>query len=331
VMQLVERGKIGLDDCVLQYVKLKPILAPNVKPDERWENITIRHCLQHTGGWDRDRKAGYDPIAIPGRIEREMKLNRAPTPEDIVRYMMGRPLDFDPGGRYAYSNLGYLVLGRAIEAVTGAHYEAWVKQHVLSPIGITTAQLGHGLPENRAKGEVSYYDSKRRTGSCLYPPKVGERVPLPDGANNIEGYEAHGGWIASAVDLVRFASSFESGKKSPLLSAKSIKEMWGRPAGPAGTNDRGEPRPAYYACGWNVRPASMHGNVTAWHTGLIPATSTLMVRRYDGLAWAVLFNTEADAEGKTLSNLIDRPMHDATTAMTKWPEVDLFGKFHSGT
>ena len=56
-------------------------------------------------------------------------------------------------------------------------------------------------------------------------------MPLPDGANNIEGYEAHGGWIASAVDLVRFASAFDVGNKSPLLNGQVDPEMWARPDG----------------------------------------------------------------------------------------------------
>lgn len=331
VMQLVERGKVKLDEPALSYITLKPFLAPESKLDERWRIITVRHCLQHTGGWDRDRKGGFDPIAIPGRIQREMKLSAAPTPDDIVRYMMGKPLDFDPGAKYAYSNLGYLVLGRMIETITNQKYESWVKQHVLAPIGVTAMRLGRGLPENRAKGEVNYYDSKKRTGPCLYPPKVGERVPLPDGANNIEGYEAHGGWIASAIDLVRFACAFDSGKRSPLLAAKSIQEMWARPAGAAGYGPKNQPKASYYGCGWSVRPVGDSGRVTAWHTGLIPGTSTLLVRRHDGFNWAVLFNTEANAEGKTLSTLIDSPMHESAAAVQKWPTIDLFAKFPTGT
>jgi len=51
--------------------------------------------------------------------------------EDMVRYMMGQPLDFDPGLCYAYSNLGYLLLGRVIETATGRNYEEYVKKEVL--------------------------------------------------------------------------------------------------------------------------------------------------------------------------------------------------------
>jgi N-acyl-D-amino-acid deacylase len=216
-----------------------------------------------------------------------------------------------------------------METVTGQKYEPWTKANVLKPAGVAGMYLGKGLPEKRPKGEVRYYDSKKRTGACLYPPKVGERVPLPDGAGNIEGYEAHGGWVASAIDLVRFASALDYGKKSPLLSAESIQEMWSRPAGAAGFDAKDKPKESYYGCGWNVRPSGGAGKANTWHSGLIPGTSTLLVRRFDGLNWAVLFNTEANADGKTLSGLIDGPMHTAAGAVKKWPEADLFDKFPS--
>jgi CubicO group peptidase (beta-lactamase class C family) len=320
VMMLVEQGKLKLDDPVLKHMKLKAVIPNGSQYDKRWDKITVRQCLQHTGGWDRDKKGGFDPISIPGRITKALELNGPPTPADIVRYMLGRPLDFDPGAKMVYSNLGYLVLGRVMEAVTGQKYEPWMKQHVLAPVHATGMALGKGVPENRAKKEVQYYDSKSRKGPCLYPPRAGQQVPLPDGANNIEGYEAHGGWIASAVDLVRFASALDYDRKSPLLAADTIKEMWARPEGLAGFHANKKPLDVYYGCGWDVRPVGNAGKANTWHAGLIPGTSTLLVRRFDGLNWAVLFNTDANADGKQPSNLIDGPMHEAADAVKKWPD-----------
>ena len=327
VMMLAEQGKVKLDEPALKYLTLKPAVPAGGEYDKRWDTVTVRQCLQHTGGWDRGKKGGFDPIGVPGRITRALELAGPPSPDDIVRYMMGQPLDFAPGAKMVYSNLGYLVLGRVMEAATGQKYEPWVRKNVLAPVKATGMVLGRGVPEKRAKGEVSYYDSKGRKGACLYPPRAGEPVPLPDGANNIEGYEAHGGWVASAVDLVRFASAFDPDRKSPLLSADSIKEMWARPKGAAGFDADDKPKPAYYGCGWSVRPSGTAGKVTAWHNGLIPGTSTLLVRRHDGLNWAVLFNTDANAAGKQPSTLIDPLMHTAADAVKKWPDGDLFDTF----
>jgi N-acyl-D-amino-acid deacylase len=333
VLLLVQRGKMNLDDSVLKHLTLKAALPPGGIWDTRWEKVTIRHCLQHTGGWDRDKTkgvgsrdnhAGYDPIGFPERIKRALKLDGPPSPDDIVRYMMGQPLDFAPGAKMVYSNLGYLVLGRAIETVTGQKYEQWMRANVLAPIAIRDMALARAVPEKRPRMEARYYDGKGRTGSCLYPPRAGLSVPLPDGGENIESFEAHGGWIASAIDLVRFASAFDDDRKSPLLSAETRREMWARPEGSAGYTSKKKPRDSYYACGWEVQPIGNAGKQNTWHAGLIAGTSALLVRRFDGLNWAVLFNTDTEHGGTPPADLIDAPMHTVADAIRKWPERDLF-------
>jgi N-acyl-D-amino-acid deacylase len=261
---------------------------------------------------------------MPARIARELGTTPPVSAADVVRYTLGLRLDFDPGARFAYSNVGYLLLGRVIETASGMPYERYVKERVLAPVGVTTTQLGRALPENRPADEVRYYDAKRGTGVCLYPPRAGERVPFPDGAGNLEGYEAHGGWVASAVDLVRFAAAFDDPARSPLLGAAAAHAMWERPAGAAGHEADGSPKAAFYGLGWNVRPAG--AGVNAWHSGLISGTSTLLVRRHDGLSWAVLFNTDRAADGKVLSGVIDPLVHRAAAEVTAWPMGEALGK-----
>lgn len=327
ILHLLDQGKLKLEDPVLKHIKLRAFVHPNVKFDERWEKITVHQCLRHTGGWDRDKKGGFDPIGIPWEIMKVMNLKHHPTPDDIVRYMMGLHLDFNPGSKMVYSNLGYLVLGRVIEEITGEKYEPWIRKNILVPIHAAGMALGKALPENRPPAEVNYYDSKKRKGKCLYPPREGQQVPLPDGGENFEGFEAHGGWIASPVELVRFASAFDYGRKSPLLSAEAIKEMWARPPGTAGFDPGNKPKDAYYGCGWEVRPIGNMGKANTWHAGLIAGTSTLLVRRSDGLNWAVLFNTDSNHKNEQPADLIDGLMHEAADAVKKWPDIDLFEKF----
>ncbi len=308
VLQLVDAGKVHLDEPVMNFIRLKPHIEPGKSPDPRWYKVTLRHCLQHTGGWDRDRSG--DPIVIPNKIASALGTRVPVPPEDVVRYMMGQSLDFDPGLRFAYSNLGYLLLGRLIETATNRRYEEVVRQDVLAPLGIRNMQLGRAMPERRAKGEVCYYDSKLGTGICLYPPRAGERVPFPDGAANFEGYEAHGAWIASAVDLVKFASAFDSPSLCPILSRSTIQSMWQRPHGLPGHDAKGRPLDSYYGLGWSVRPQGPH-RFTTWHSGYISGASTLLVRRHDGINWAVLFNSARSASGKVLASLIDSLRHRA--------------------
>jgi N-acyl-D-amino-acid deacylase len=239
-----------------------------------------------------------------------------PAPPQIIAYMMGRPLDFDPGSRYCYSNFGYCVLGQLIERVSGATYEAYVKRAVLEPLGIRRMQLGRTLESGRAKGEVRYYPHADERGSSVFAASPG-RVPVAYGAWCLEAMAAHGGWIASAPQLVRFASSFDDPGRCPILGSASIAQMFARPAR---SDSDGKPKAAYYACGWDVRPIGDNGRINAWHAGLLAGTATLLVRRHDGLAWAVLFNADRDADGRYLAEVIDPLIHPVASGIRQWPE-----------
>ncbi|MEX0867689.1 MAG: D-aminoacylase, partial [Pirellulales bacterium] len=134
------------------------------------------------------------------------------------------------------------------------------------------------------------------------------------------------GWIASAVDLVRFASALDDADNSPLLSADSIEQMRASPAGAAGHNEDGAPRAAFYGCGWVVRPVGMHGKANTWHNGWIAGSEALLVRRHDGFNFAVLFNTARDT-GASLSSQIDPKLHAAIDAVQDWPPRCQFDRF----
>lgn len=312
ILQLVEQGKLGLGDRVLDRM---PRNADDQITDQRWKLITVRHCLQHTSGWDRDKS--FDPISRPATIAKALECELPVGPREVIRYMFRQPLDFDPGERFAYSNLGYLILGRIIENVSGRKYEAYVKEQVLAPLGIKRMQLGRALLKDRLPDEVCYYDQQKRRGPSVYPPLAAE-VPFQYGGSNFEAYEAHGGWVSSAPDLIRFATAFDAPSKCLILSKRTIDEMWKRPAGAAGKNKDGTPRDAYYGCGWNVRPTK-NDRVTTWHNGLITGSGALLVRRQDGLNWAVLFNTERSADKKVLTTLIDPLLHKAAVQINAWP------------
>jgi|SRR5581483_7530418 len=328
ILKLVEEGKLKLDDRAFEILKLQAHLEDKKKPDPRLKKVTIRHLLQHTGGWDRTQS--FDPMFRSVVIAKALAVPPPAGPGDIIRYMLGQPLDFDPGTRYAYSNFGYCVLGRIIEKVTGQTYESYVKQHVLGPLGIRDMRIGKTLPPGRAPKEVHYYDEKERFGPAVFADILGKKVPLPYGAWHLEAMDSHGGWIASAVDLVRFATALDRPEQCKILKAESIRTMFARPAGRAGSrrqahDDAGMPLPAYYACGWQVRPVGKRGANT-WHMGALSGTATLLVRRFDGLDWAVLFNTRNDQKERHLGALIDPLLHQAAAKVKSWPAKDLFGK-----
>ena len=298
VMQLVERGALSLDENPFRVIGLGDLLG-DTGCDERLEEVTVRHLLAHRGGWDRS--VSYDPMFQTIRIQDELGLVGTPGTRDIIRFMLSEPLDFDPGERYAYSNFGYCVLGRVIEAVTGLPYDEAVKERALAPLGIESMRIGRSLPEDRVEGEVVYYDQRRRARE---PVKArGRRVPIGY-AHDQEVMDSHGAWIASAADLARFAGAFSDPSTCPLLTEASVRTMW--------APQQEDPGAVWYGLGWQVRDVG-GGRRNAWHTGLLTGgTSTIMVRRHDGLSWAVLFNTDrSGTSGDRLAGLIDPLVHRA--------------------
>jgi N-acyl-D-amino-acid deacylase len=319
ILRLVEMGKLKLDDHAFPLLQLDP--PAGSEPDPRLKEITIRQLLQHTAGFDRAQS--FDPMFRPIVIAK--RLNTAPPagPEQVIRYMLGHKLDFNPGSRYAYSNFGYCVLGRVIEKVSGESYGMFVREQVLKPVHMTDTQLGKTL--ERAANEVTYVDRRGRTGRAVVGPEPGKQVPLPYGTWYLEAMDAHGGWISSAPDLVRFAAAFSVPDRCPVLKADSVRTMFARPDVRAGRDKNGQPGDSYYGCGWNVRMAE-NGRTTTWHNGALDGTATLLVRRADGLCWAVLFNVRDNPRGEYLSKLIDPLMHQAADRIQRWPSRDLFKK-----
>lgn len=165
-----------------------PGIAPPAwaKPDPRLGQVTVAHLLEHKGGWDRGKS--FDPMFMTGRVEKSLRLERPARPEDVVRFMLGQPLQFDPGAESVYSNFGFCVLGRVLEKKLGMPYMACIRTLVLDPASITDIELGRDSALKRGKREVEY--------------------PVRDGLFSIEVMDAHGGLTASAPALCRFMDTY---------------------------------------------------------------------------------------------------------------------------
>ena len=319
VLQLVEAGRLRLEDRAFALLGFDPAKAV----DPRVAQITIEQLLHHTGGWDCDKSG--DPMFRAREIARDLHTPTPAAPEAIVRWMYGRRLDFDPGSAFAYSNFGYCVLGRIIEKVTGQSYARWVQEKVLAPAGIRDMRVGASRRAGQVPGEVCYYSAREELARNVFD-ELPEKVPFPYGGFHLEAMEAHGGWIASVVDLVRFAAALDDPARSPLLRRETFDLLYAPPAPPVSRKADGALEPSYYAAGWNVRPVGKEGRANYWHNGSLPGTSTLLVRRHDGLSWAVCFNQRS--EDKTLPDgAIDAALHRAAGRVGTWPEgIPLNGK-----
>ena len=150
---LVERGKLSLDDPALYY--LRHISPPRgVTIDPRLKKITIRHLLNHTGGWDRS--VSGDPVTWSPQIARAYRVPMPLTNAQFISFMMGVRLNFEPGTKWQYSNVGYMFLQQIIQKVSGQPYQEFAQRNVLGPMGIKTAFIN---PNGRsyAKGEAHCY------------------------------------------------------------------------------------------------------------------------------------------------------------------------------
>jgi N-acyl-D-amino-acid deacylase len=323
ILKLVEEGKLSLDDKAFRILNhLQP--PPGAQVDKRIYGITIRHLLQHTGGWHRDLT--FDPMFHSPEIARAMGVPEPPGPQTIVRYMLGQPLQFDPGTRYAYSNFGYCVLGRVIEKVSGLSYEEYVKTRVLAWARITAMRLGRTLPKDRAPKEVRYYGYPGQPLVRSVFPSLNDRVPSAYGGWYLEAMDAHGGWLASAVDLLRFVTAIDgretgSGTRTrrDILRRETLRLITAKPS-PYVSNSESR----WYGLGWGV--TEQPRGFRLMHSGGMSGTATVLTNGWSGVAWALLFNSRPLDQEKLLDEA-QETIWQAAREVTSWPSDDLFPSF----
>ncbi|MBW1784977.1 MAG: beta-lactamase family protein [Deltaproteobacteria bacterium] len=133
VLQLVEEGRLSLDDPISKWL-------PSYSYTNIDNRITVRQLLNHTGGVFsfEDHPDAFDALLFSDPL-------RVWTPEEIFANFL-LPPPFSPGGGWLYSNTGYLILGRIIEAVTGSSVSAQLRTRFLNPLGLNDTFLMHEEP-----------------------------------------------------------------------------------------------------------------------------------------------------------------------------------------
>ena len=315
VLKLVEDGKLDLDEKAFEI--LSHFQEPEgTSRDPRIDQVTVRQLLHHAGGWDKD--VSFDPLWNVGMVGRSTGVPAPVSCSDVISFMLGRSLDFDPGARYAYSNFGYCILGRIVEEKAGQDYETYVIENILTPVGITAVQVGGTLLEERAEGEVRYYHRPGASLAWSVLPDGPERVPWPYGGFYMGSNDSVGGWIASTVDFVRLVSALDGSRPPAPLMEETVDLMLSRPDPPLQDSN------FYYAMGWGVLPI---GDSARWsHGGGLPGSSSLIVRSHDGITWAVFFNSWA-AQYADFRNDRRELTREGIASITTWPSHDLFPLF----
>ena len=317
ILTLVDAGDLTLDTLVFPLLGYEPL--PNAPYDPRLDNITVEHLLVHAGGWNS--VASFDPQYQPWSLLASHILNtEAPADaETIIRFMLSQPLDFDPGTQSAYSNFGFNVLGRVIERVSGQSYEQFVSDQVLEPAGITDMAIGGTTLEERLPNEVRYYSPPGLAPRPSVFPDQGF-VPVGYGSYYLPALDAHGGWVASAQDLIRFALAIDGTKGAALLEPETVRIMETTPRPPSSAAGAGNVDEAL-GLGWNSVPQD---DGYEWsHAGALEGSNaSWLVHMPDGTTLAFVVNSLPEDYGAFFGDFIPA-LQELMAKTAAWPEHDL--------
>ena len=302
---LVEQGKLGLDNPVLGH--LKDVRLPRgARMDPRLKQVTIRQCLNHSGGWDR--QANGDPINWGPQISRALKVRPPISATHFATFMLGVPLNFDPGTEAKYSNVGYILLGEVITRIAGQPYDAFVRDHVFKPLGIQKAVM-HDASWTYSEGEAHRYLSGRLVGL----PSL--QLPM---------LQAAGGWSCSVVDLVRFLTNLDGSRGKPVLSEKSRALMVEKPPKPLKPRDNG----TYFGLGWDS-VVVQEKEIGYFKDGSYQGMRTFMKRLPNGVNGALAYNASMDFDAVDMKIIADlvHEIRQEIERLKDLPDVDLFKDF----
>lgn len=252
ILLLEERGKLKTDDLVKKYMPDAPAA---------WDKITIFNVLTHTSG-------------IPSftSFPDYQSTEATPvTPEKLVARFKDKPLDFQPGEKWSYSNSGYVLLGYLIEKISGQSYADFVQQNIFTPLGMKDSgyDSNSAVIMHRASGYA------RDAGKIVNAGFIHMSIPFSAGA-----------LYSTTEDLLRWEEGLFGGK---LLSAASLQKMT-------------TPFKEDYAFGLAVATANGHKMIA--HDGGIEGFNTsLAYYPDDKLVVAVLGNLNSGAPGEIANKL----------------------------
>lgn len=273
VMLLVEEGKINLEDKIGKYFADAP---------EAWKDITVRHLLTHTSGMT-DYPKGFDFRADY-------------TEEDIYKRIKTVPLAFQPGEKWAYSNLGYVTLGILINKVTGKFYGDFLQERIFKPLGMTTARIINeaDIIPNRA------------AGYALVKGELKNQEWVSPSLNTT----ADGALYLTVLDMAKWDASLNGEK---LLKKMSLEQIWT----PVKLND-GKTHP--YGFGWMF--GAVNGHRIIEHGGAWQGFKAMISRFPDDKLTVVVLANLINANERKLAHGVAAIYNSALAAPVAKPIED---------
>jgi CubicO group peptidase (beta-lactamase class C family) len=252
ILLLEERGKLSVTDPVKKYLPDAPAT---------WDKITIFNLLTHTSGIPN-----FTSFPDYARLE-----PFPTTAEQLVARFRDKPLDFEPGSSWSYSNSGYVLLGYLLEKISGVKYETFVRDNIFTPLGMKESgyDSNAGVIPHRAAGYVSARGQFENAGFI--------NMTVPHGA---------GGLYSTTEDLLKWEQGLFGGK---LLRPASREKMT-------------TPFKSQYAFGLQVDTVGGHKAIE--HGGGIEGFNThLAYYPDDKLTVVVLGNVNGSAPGEIAAKL----------------------------
>ena len=286
VMTLVDQGLVDPSDLVSAYFDGVP---------EDKATMTVHHLLTHTAGFPN---AIGDDYAAIGR-------------DAYIRLAMQTPLATPPGEAYAYSNVGYALLGAIIEEVTGMSYDAYL-QSVMRPIGAEAT--GYRLGDGHAYAHA--YEGSHDLGLPF------DRPWAEDGP--YWHLRANGGLLSTVDDLYALHLALEEGR---LLSPEAYRAMHTE------QTDEGPNSDSHYGYGWAIFKTPRDTRLVA-HNGGDPGFTADFLRFVDEDAVLIVLSNDRAVDATRLSRPLEeilfggtpepfRPVERRPLALDSLPELEM--------
>ena len=283
ILILQDRGKLKVDDPVGKYLPDAP---------KAWDKVTIHHLLTHTSGVP----------SYTDDIGYGLSMTKPETVASMIARFKDKPLQFEPGSKFHYSNSGYFLLGAVIEKLSGKSYEAFLKEAIFEPLAMK--DTGYDQPAKVLAKRASGYN--RRDDGLINAPYLDMNQP----------YSA-GSLYSTVGDLFKWDCALKAGHFSKGVMAAMF-----------------TPFKNNYAYGWSI--GERKGHKQFGHGGGINGFATDF-ERYpdDGVCVAVLCNVLPAAPGKVARDLAgivfgeSVPLPKAHVVATVNPKIydDYVGKY----
>ncbi len=211
VLQLVEAKKLDLDESIDRYLEAQPYGA----------GVSIRELLSHTSGIPNPV-----PLAWVHPVSRLGSFDEGKALDAVLRKY--KRLATPPGTKYAYSNIGYWLLGPIVERISGVAFTIYVEEHILRPLGMAPGELGYQMtgPADHAQGYLEKYSPMNLIkGFFVDRELIGEYAGpwLRINGHYLNG-PAFGGLIGTARGFGKFLR--DQLREHPMLFSSQTKDLF---------------------------------------------------------------------------------------------------------